>query len=370
MASETPASVEASDEGLIADLTPTPLPGVPRVMYDIAPAAIFKILFTVAALWMIIHIFPVLLLISLSLMLVATFNPFVARLQKRLGRRWALVGVVTLLVVFFLGTLALLIPPIIVQGYNLLAHAPEYGDKFQALLLKHGAHVNVKDIVARISSSAGNSTPQIMKILSSTLTVLLSFATVAILTIYLLIEGPEVGKSMMRLLPRKDRLGARKLVIEIGNQVGGYMRGQIITSAFAGTFTFILLFALRVPGAFSLAALAAVADAIPLIGLLIALMPALLLTLTLSSTKATIVLVAYLVYHQLENLFIAPRVYGGALGLSLTVIVVSLLIGTELMGMMGALLALPVAAAIPCILAYIREWQERHSPAETGPSIP
>lgn len=97
MASETPTAVEASEEGLIADLTPTPEPGIPRVMYDIAPSAIYKVLLTAAALWMIIHIFPVILLIIVSLMLVATFNPFVARLQGRLGRRWALVGVVTLL---------------------------------------------------------------------------------------------------------------------------------------------------------------------------------------------------------------------------------------------------------------------------------
>ena len=74
MASETPALVETSDEGLIADLTPAPSPGVPGVMYDIAPAAIFKVLLTLAALWMIIHIFPVVLLISISLMLVATFS--------------------------------------------------------------------------------------------------------------------------------------------------------------------------------------------------------------------------------------------------------------------------------------------------------
>ncbi len=270
----------------------------------------------------------------------------------------------------FLGTLALLIPPLIIQGYNLIQHAPEYSSQFQALLAKHGVKVNVKDIMDRLSASAGNSSPEIMKILSSAVTVLTGFATVAILTIYLLIEGPQVGKGLMQLLPRKDRLGARKLVINIGNQVGGYMRGQIITSALAGAFTFVLLLILRVPGAFSLGALAAIADAIPLIGLLIALLPALLLTMTISSTKATIVLVAYLIYHQLESYLIAPRVYGGALGLSLSVIVISLLIGTELMGMMGALLALPVAAAIPCILVYIRDWQERHSPADNSSPLP
>jgi predicted PurR-regulated permease PerM len=203
-----------------------------------------------------------------------------------------------------------------------------------------------------------------MTLVSSVVSGLTAFGTVAILTIYMLIEGPQAGLAFMRLLPRKDRLGVRKLVAQIGVEVGGYMRGQIITSLLAGAFSFVTLWLLRIPEALALSALAAIADAIPIIGLLIAVIPATLVALTLAPSKAIIVMVVYLIYHQLESHLIGPKIYGSTLGLSLSVIVVSILIGVELMGLLGAVLALPVAAAIPTIIAYVQDWQESHSAEE------
>ncbi len=359
-----------ADEGLIASLTAAVPEPRHRVSFDIAPAAIFKIIFTVTSIWLLMRIFPVLILIVLSLMLVATFNPLVRKWQARLGRSWAIVAVVTALIVFFLGTLALLIPSLAVQGAKIVTNAPIYSHQIQNELAKHRVHIDIQKQVEQMSSKLMGSTPELMSLLTSVVSLLAAFATVAILTIYLLIEGPQVSKGLMQLLPRKERLHARKLVMEIGLQVGGYMRGQIITSALAGVFSFITCWVVGVPAALALGALAAIADAIPLIGLLIALVPAALLALTVSPSKAGIVVVAYLVYHQVEDHFIAPKVYGSALGLSLSVIVISILIGVEMMGMLGAVLALPVAAAIPSILAFIQEWQENNAGAETEPHLP
>jgi predicted PurR-regulated permease PerM len=197
-----------------------------------------------------------------------------------------------------------------------------------------------------------------MGVLTGVMSGVTGLLTVAILTIYLLIEGPGVGTALARLLPRRKRQGARRLVAEIGSQVGGYMRGQIITSSIAGVVSFLILLGAGIPNALALAVLAALTDAIPVVGFLLALVPAALIALTVSPLKAAIVVMAYIVYNQVESSLIAPRVYGNALGLSLSVIVISLLIGAELMGILGAVLALPVAAAIPSIAVYIREWQE------------
>jgi predicted PurR-regulated permease PerM len=142
---------------------------------------------------------------------------------------------------------------------------------------------------------------------------------------------------------------------------------QIITSGLAGIFSFLLLYIVGVPGALALGALAVIADAIPLIGLLLALLPAALMALTVSTAKAGIVVLAYLAYHQLEDHFIAPKVYGETLGLSLSVIVISILIGVELMGMTGAVLALPAAAVIRSLCTFYQKWQEAHNEEETQP---
>ena len=338
-------------------------------MFDIAPAAIFKVLFTFAAVWLVVHIFPVILLIVFSLMLVATFSPMVRKLQARLGRSWALVAVVTLFLLFIIGALALLIPPLINQGLQLFNRAPIYAQELHDALAKHHIKFDVRTQVTQVVNSYTKSPPKVLAIFSTVVSGIAAVVTVAILTIYLLIEGPQAGLAVMRLFPRKDRLGARKLGIEIGAQVGGYMRAQLITSVLAGIFSAATLMLLHIPGALALGALAAIADAIPLIGILIALLPAAAIALTLSASKAWIVVIAYLVYHQLEDHIIAPKVYGSALGLSLSVIVISLLIGVELLGITGAVLALPVAAAIPSIIAYIQEWQESHS-GDDAPSLP
>jgi len=354
----------APPEGLLASLTSATPTAKHRVTFDIAPAAIYRIVFALATIWLLIRIFPVLILIVLSLMLVATFNPLVRKWQARLGRSWAIVAVVTALIGGLLGTLAILIPSLLSQGARVIQNAPHYSHQIQNMLAQHHIHYNIQKQVEQFSGKVTEATPEMMSIVTSVVNIVAAFATVGILTIYLLIEGPEVGTALMRLLPRKDRLRVRQLVMEIGGQVGGYMRGQMITSALAGLFSFVTLWMAGVPAALALGALAAIADAIPLIGLLIALVPAALLALTVSPAKAGIVIVAYLVYHQIEDHFIAPKVYGAALGLSLSIIVISLLIGVELMGMLGAVLALPVAAAIPSVIAFIQEWQETHGAPE------
>lgn len=234
MTNDTNKNDAPASEGLIAALTPSAPKKTHHVTYDIASSAIFKVLFTVAAIWLLIRIFPVLILIVFSLMLVATFSPLVRGLQARMKRSWAIGGVVSELVVLFLGTLALLIPALISQGLTLYQHAPQYAQQLQTMLASHHIHIKVQQQVEHLMGNSTTATPEVMSVLSGVVDGITAFATVAILTIYLLIEGPQVSMSLMRLLPRKERLGARRLAMEIGTQVGGYMRGQIITSALAG----------------------------------------------------------------------------------------------------------------------------------------
>jgi predicted PurR-regulated permease PerM len=104
-----------------------------------------------------------------------------------------------------------------------------------------------------------------------------------------------------------------------------------------------------VPQALFLALLAAAFDAVPLVGVFIATVPAVLLALTVSVPAAIIVLVAYVVYQQFENYVLAPRVYRGTLQISSFAVLIAVLVGAQLLGIVGALLALPVAAAIPVV---------------------
>jgi len=335
-----------------------------RVQIDIAFPAIARILGTLAVLWILSATWQVIIWILISLMFVATFNPFVRRLQTRVNRPWAITTVVALSMGVVALALVVIVPMLLRQGHSLVVNLPTYLSQAEAMARRSGMKLNLHAPVQQWTAGLGTQAVDISMLVVSSL---IGMLTVFVLTVYLLVEGPRVASSVLALLPRKERLPVRRMVGEIGIQVGAYMRGQMITSLLAGAFAFILLSALNVPEPLALAFLMIVADVIPLVGPLIGTVPAVLMALSAGVPTAITVLVAYLTYQQLEGNFIVPRVYGGALKLSPFVVLVAFLVGGKLLGMLGVLLALPVAAAIPIIARYVTEWRERADAESLSP---
>jgi predicted PurR-regulated permease PerM len=185
-----------------------------------------------------------------------------------------------------------------------------------------------------------------------------------------LIDGPRVEIELMRLLPRAERLPARQMLAEIATQVGAYMRGQVLTSVLAGLFALLLLWAFRVPEPLALACLMAVADAIPMVGPLLGSVPAVLMALTQSVPTALAVGIGYVLYFQLESHVLVPRIYGKSMKLSSSAVVIAMSMGATLIGILGAVLALPVAAAVPVVLRFVSEWREREAEATARATAP
>lgn len=333
-----------------------------RIVHDIGSNAILKIVATVFIIWLAIQLWPVIVLVSLSLMLSATFNPIVRRLQARIPRRWAIATLLICVAALTVGFLVLLLPVLFEQGLKLVQHAPEYAHSLEAALARYQIRINLETQVEQLSSSWIARVPDLV---GFTMNTVFTVGTVAILTVYLLIEGPVVGYAAARVLPVSRRPAARKMASEISFRVGGYMRGQLVNSLLAGTTSLVLLSLLEIPEPFALASLAAVADAIPVIGLLIALVPSVLMALSVSGAKAATVLLVMMVYHQIEVNLIAPRVFGRVLGLPLSIVVISFMVGYQLMGILGAVLALPLAAAVPGVIDHLQAWL-----GEDVPSVP
>jgi len=334
-----------------------------RVEIDITLPAIARILGTLAVLWLLAATWQVIVWLLISLMFVATFNPFVRRLQTRVNRPWAITAVVALTMGVVALGVAVIAPMLVRQGLSLIVNLPTYLSQAEGMARGAGMKVNLHAPVQQWT--AGLST-QALDISVLVVSSFIGMLTVFVLTVYLLVEGPRTATAVLALLPRKERLPVRRMVGEIGVQVGAYMRGQMVTSLLAGAFAFILLSALHVPEPLALAFLMIVADVIPLVGPLIGTVPAVLMALSGGVPTALIVLGAYLTYQQIEGNFIVPRVYGGALKLSPLVVLVAFLVGGKLMGMLGVLLALPVAAAIPIITRYVTEWRERVDEGSTS----
>jgi predicted PurR-regulated permease PerM len=187
------------------------------------------------------------------------------------------------------------------------------------------------------------------------LTTTLSILTVIVMTAYLLIDMPRLERFANMLIPAERKDEATWLFQSLTRVVGGYLRGQAVTSLSIGVYTFAVLSIAGAPNPLAFAVLAAFADVIPIIGAFIAILPPVLATLPDSWTTAVAVLVALLVYQQFEDRYLIPRVYGQTLNLPPIIVLFAVLAGAELLGIIGVLLALPFAAAVRVAMDYMIE---------------
>src|SRR5205085_10476037 len=134
-----------------------------------------------------------------------------------------------------------------------------------------------------------------------------------VLMVYLLADGKRTRDWLVALLPQTTRGRMQRTLDEAGDVMSAYLLGNIVTATLAAIFVFVVMTALKVPAALLLALLAGVFDFIPIVGVLVAGIPAALLGMTVSGTVALVALVSYLVYHLIEAYVIAPRVYGNRL---------------------------------------------------------
>ena len=181
-------------------------------------------------------------------------------------------------------------------------------------------------------------------------------------TIYLLIDGRRTLAWVVAFFPLRLRDKVALTVAESRDAIRAYARGNVITSAFAATWVLIWMMALHVPAALLLAVIAGLADFVPVLGFIASVVPAAALALTVSPHTAIITLILWGVYHTIENYLIAPWAYGRSLRLSDLAIVLAFVAGATLAGVIGALIALPIAALYPTIE---RIWLREQLPRET-----
>ncbi len=169
-----------------------------------------------------------------------------------------------------------------------------------------------------------------------------------------MIDRDRLRGGLFALVPRSRHVRLSRILINLETIVGAYIRGQVLTSLLMSIFTFLLLTACRVENALALAVLAGLADVLPYVGVLLSVGPAVLAALARGPIVALVVLVLMLVYEEFESRALVPRIYGRALRLPSSVVLFALLAGGTLMGVVGALLALPVAAAVMMLIEELR----------------
>jgi len=335
-------------------------PDTPRmrtVRFEIAPRSILLILAIIAGILLIARLWEIILILIIALVLAGTFSPVVSWLEgHRVPRPLALSLILVALLGFIVGLGALIIPAFVHQFGTLSTDAP----RIQARLA---------DLAARVPPLAGQTdtirsarpdrllTPigaYALKSAGAAAQLVVLGGTTVVIAFYLIADHERVTGFLFALLPRHYHIRTARTLLDMETVVGGYMRGQAITSLCIGVFVFILLRVIGVPGALPLAILAAFSDLIPLIGGVLVVVPSVLFALTVGPLQAVIVLVAIVIYQQFESHLLLPRVYGQSLRLSPLAVIVALLVGGTLLGIVGALLALPMAAGIRVLIENYR----------------
>ncbi|HEX9704098.1 MAG TPA: AI-2E family transporter, partial [Gemmatimonadales bacterium] len=296
-------------------------------------------------------------LLVVALVFAGTFNPIVEWMERRGLKRiyaLALLFVAMLLVTSLL--IFLTVPPLIEQLAQIVRDAPRHRDQLIALLQQRDFTVplaravqnaGVEQSFARLERYLVDASPRAVTALGWAVTTLF-------LAFYLLADGKRTQGVLYAVVPRDYHMRLARILQKLEVIVGGYMRGQLITSAAIGVFTYLLLGILGIPNALPLAVFAALVDVIPFTGAFLAAAPAVLAALSRGLTEGVVVLVAMFVYQEFENRVLVPRVYEHTLRLSPTTIILALLAGGILLGVVGALLALPIAAGLQMMLAELR----------------
>jgi predicted PurR-regulated permease PerM len=302
----------------------------------------------------------VFILIIISIFLAAGLNPAVLFFQNRGLKRGAAVGAVMACVLIFVAAfIAIAVPPLLDQGNQLIDNAPQLikdlnNNAFiNDLNIKYGVIDSLQtrvDSVIKDGQFAITAFGGVIGVGKAVVSGLVSTITILTLTLYFLASLPQVVEISLKFVPASRRNRVSKLVNAIISRVGSFVGGQAIIAALAAIFILIMGLIIGMPYAGPLAVIVLVCGFIPLIGHFIGMTIVTLVSLTASISIAAVALASYIIYVQIENYLITPRIMKRSLSIPGLVTIIAALLGTSLLGLIGGLLAVPIAAAILLIL--------------------
>jgi predicted PurR-regulated permease PerM len=298
-----------------------------------------------------------LILIALAFFLAMGFDPLVVRIQRRGLRRGAAVSVVLLLTFALLAVFVVVtVAPLAAQAAKFERQLPTYVQQVrqhQGTLgrLDERFHLlnRVSDALGATSGGAGFA-KGLLGAGSVVLDAVTGTVVVVVLFTYFLVGLPRSVHVLLRLTPRSRRREVEPVIDAVFQRMGGFVLGSIVTSAIAGLSTFIWLKIVGVPYAGLLAVFVALADLIPVVGSTLGGAVVSLVAVTVSLQVAVATAIYYVVYRFLEDYLITPRVFGRTVDLPGLVSIVAILVGGSLLGVIGALFAIPVAASARFVL--------------------
>jgi predicted PurR-regulated permease PerM len=336
----------------------------PERVVDFRTATILRVLvivlcvaITLEVVWIARH---VLAWVLIALFLALALNPLVGSLQRRtrLGRGPAIGVAYLLLLIVIVGVGATFLPKLIDEVNGFVQALPNYVHDLTHGRGPLGFLERNYQIVEKVRSAVQNGgaakvlglSGAALSVTKGIVTMVVATLTIVFLTFFMLLEGQGWMERIYSLFPAHSQSRVRKIGDDIYKTVGGYVTGNIVISLIAGASATVVLLIMGVPYAVALGLLVAILDLIPLAGATVAGVVISAVAFLHSIPAGVVVLIFVIVYQQIENHFLQPVIYGRTVQLSALAVLVSVLVGAELAGVLGALAAIPVAGSLQVLI--------------------
>ncbi len=311
----------------------------------------FTLLFIIFG-WLLIQIKEVVLAIFVALILTLALDPIVDKLSYRRMPRVLAVAFVFLtfiLAVVFIGTVSF--TPLVTQTERLIQALPQLIDSLSGQ--SYGQKV-FDSLFSQLTATTGN----VVRVTLDVFANIFLIFTILVFTFYLLLDFDNLTHRFVNLLPHNYQEKTRRIISEIENKLGSWLRGQLTLMVIIGTADFIGLSLLRIEYALPLALIGGILEVVPMIGPIVSTALAMVVGFATSFVTGLGVLAYYTFVQQVENNFIVPKIMQRAVGFDPLVIILVLLIGSKLLGIIGALLAVPVALMLFIIIKNLIEYKD------------
>lgn len=313
--------------------------------------------------WLLYRFHQVIFILFVAIVIGTMLRPVVARLHRRgLPQKAGVILIYLLLLALLTGFVLLLFPLIAEQSTIILAAVPGYFQSLRGWLLDQtnplvailGAllptTVSLPVLIPQTGQEMLDSAGQVLGYIGAATKGLLTAVIILLLAYYWTLDGPRIIQTGLLLLPQERREGSRELIAAMETKVSAYIAGQGVLMLVVGSMALIAYWLIGLPYVLVLALVAGVMEAVPLVGPLLGAIPAALVALTLGPDKLIWVIVATVVIQQLENSFLVPRVMRQAVGVNPFVTLLALFAFSSLLGVAGAIMAIPMAAIIQLLL--------------------
>jgi predicted PurR-regulated permease PerM len=327
---------------------------------------VWVLLATAIALYLLYEVRRILIWLVIAVFFAAVLAPAVALLERRGFRRGVAVTVVALALLLVLGGVAYaLVRPLVSQSIDFAQDLPETVDRIrQAPIVRQTLErFNIESRIEQVSTDLPNQLVGLSgPLLSAFRTageLIVGLITILVMTVFLLLYGPQFVRTGLDLVPDAER---RQRLERVGGEslraVSGWVAGNIVTSVIAAVAALIVFLILDMPYGLLLALWVGIADLIPLVGATLGAIPAIIVGFTVSIPAGIIVTVFFIAYQQFENHVLQPAIYGRTIKLNPFLVLVAVLLGVELAGFIGALLALPVAGIVQIVVIEALEHRD------------